>query len=170
MDKQETIKRAVAYTEKLPGVDPEIVRQGLSIFYLHREIDMLKESYAIKKYGLSSRHMDTLEVLLHNQDKALTPAQLADEIHLTRSAMTSNLDSLERKGYLSRKAHPDDRRMIIISLTEKGLEVCDEIIPTRYRDMSRVMNYLSAEMREMLEVIYNKVMQGLGQMLMDVST
>jgi len=169
MDKQETIDRAIAYAEKLPDVDPEKVKQGLILFHLNREIEMLIENYAVKRYGLSSRHLDTLEVLFHKQDKILTPAQLADEIHLTRSAMTSNLDSLERKGYVSRRAHPDDRRMIIIALTQKGLEICNGIIPTRYRDMIRVMNYLSEEMREELEVIYKKIMQGLEQILMEIS-
>lgn len=169
MTRQETIERTIAYAEELPDVDPEIVRQGLTLFHLHREIEMLIENYAAKRYGLSSRHMDTLEVLFHKQDEVITPAQLADEIRLTRSAMTSNLDSLERKGYLSRTAHPDDRRMIIIDLTQKGLKLCNMIMPKRYRDMTRVMKHLSYEMREALEGTYNHLIDIFGEMIMEES-
>lgn len=169
MVRQETIDRIIAYVKRLPDTDPEIVRKGLSIFHLHREIEMLAESYTAKRYGLSVKQLETIEALFHKQDKSLTPAQLAEEIHLTRSAMTSNLDSLQKKGYLSRTAHPDDRRSVIISLTQKGLEFCDKIMPTRYHDLSKVMQYLSSDMRDTLQTIYNTLIENIGKMLMEVN-
>jgi len=169
MIRQETIDRVIAYVKKFPDIDPEIVRKGLIIFHLHREIEMLAGTYVAKRYGLSVRQLETLEALFHKQDKSLTPAQLAEEIHLTRSAMTSNLDSLQKKGYLSRTAHPNDRRRLIISLTQKGLEFCDTIMPERYRDMRRVMEFLSSEMRDTLHIIYNKLIENIEKMLLEVS-
>ena len=169
MVRQETIGRVIAYVKKLPDIDPEMARKGLTIFYLHREIEMLAETYVAKRFGLSTRQVETLEALFHKQDKSLTPAQLAEEIHLTRSAMTSNLDSLERKGYLSRSAHPDDRRSVIISLAGKGIELCEEILPIRYRYTTRVMRCLTSEMRDTLHIIYNKLIKNIGKMLMEVS-
>ncbi len=169
MVRQETTDKVIAYVKELPDIDPEIVRNGLSIFHLHREIEMLAETYVAKRYGLSTRHLETLETLFHKQDKSVTPAQLAEEIHLTRSAMTSNLDSLEHKGYLSRAAHPDDRRMIIITLTQKGKEFCKKIMPARYRDIAKVMKCLSSEMRDTLQIIYSNLMQRIEEMLMEVS-
>ena len=169
MVRQETIDRVIAYVKKLPDIDPEIVRKGLTIFHLHREIEMLAGTYAAKRYGISVRQLETLEALFHKQDKSLTPAQLAEEIHLTRSAMTSNLDSLQRKGYLSRAAHPADRRRLIISLTKKGLEFCEETMPERYRDMAKVMQYLSSEMRDTLHIIYNRLIENIGKMSMEVN-
>ncbi len=168
MVREETIDRVIAYVKKFPDIDPVIVRNGLSIFYLHSEIEMLAETYVAKRYGFSTRQVETLEALFHKQDKSLTPAQLAEEIHLTRSAMTSNLDSLQKRGYVSRTAHPNDRRRLIISLTKKGLELCDHIMPARYRDMSRVMQYLSPEMRETLHHIYNRLIENIRKMSMEL--
>ena len=168
MIQQETIDRVIAYVKKFPDINPEIVRKGLAIFHLHREIEMLAGTYVAKRYGLSVRQLETLEALFHKRDKSLTPAQLAEEIHLTRSAMTSNLDSLQKKGYLSRTAHPNDRRRLIISLTQKGLEFCDKIMPERYRDMTRVMKFLSSEMRDTLHIIYNKIIENIEEMLVEV--
>jgi DNA-binding MarR family transcriptional regulator len=169
MIRQETIDRVISYVEKMPDIDSELVRETLSIFHLHREIEMLAETYVLKRYGLSTRQMETLEALFHKQDQAVTPAQLAEEVHLTRSAMTSNLDSLQRKGYLSRATHPDDRRKLVITLTEKGLELCEEIMPVRYRDLSRVMESLSPEKRDSLRVIYNILIENIKRMSMEVT-
>jgi DNA-binding MarR family transcriptional regulator len=165
MVRQATIERSVAYAKTLPDTDPEILRKALTIFHLHRKIEMLVETYVAKQCGLSPRQVETLEALFHKQDKALTPAQLAEEIHLTRSAMTSNLDSLEQKGYLSRSAHPKDRRSVIISLAGKGIELCEEILPIRYRNTTRLMRCLSSEMRDTLHIIYNKLIESLEKRL-----
>ncbi|MDB9822711.1 MarR family transcriptional regulator [Deltaproteobacteria bacterium] len=168
MVRQETIDRVIAYVNKMPDIDPEMIRIALSIFHLHREVEMLADTYVAKRYRLSPRQLETLESLFHKQDTTLTPAQLAEEVHLTRSAMTSTLDSLERKGYLSRAAHPDDRRMVIISLTQKGIEFCDKIMPARYQELARVMKGLSSEERDTLHISYNKLLQSIGGMLMEV--
>ena len=122
---------------------------------------------SVKGYGLSVRQMDTLEALFHKQNEFITPAQLSEEIHLTRSAMTSNLDSLERKEYVSRMAHPKDRRMIVINMTPKGIELCKKIMPARYQDMIKVMKCFSREERESIRFFYSKMVQILGEMLME---
>ncbi len=169
MIRQETIERVISYVEKLPEIDPEIVRKTLTIFHLHREIEMLAETYISKRYGLSMRQMETLEALFHRQDNALTPARLAEEVHLTRSAMTSNLDSLQKKGYLTRTTHTVDRRKLIINLTEKGRALCEELMPTRYRELSMVMKSLSPEMRDTLQKTYNILIENINKMIMEAS-
>lgn len=170
MVRQETIKRIMEYVRKRPDLDPHLVGEGLFIFHLHREIEILAETLAAKLCGLSSRQMDTLEVLFHKQDEAITPAQLAEEVHLTRSAMTSNLDVLARKEYISREAHPSDRRMIIITLTPKGIEFCEEIMPVKYQNMCRVMKGLSKGARETLREVYIQIMKILGEIEAEVSS
>ena len=168
MVRQETIKKIIDYAKKIPELDPEMVRDGISIFHLHREIDILAEDYTSKRFGISARQFDTLEALFHKQDKLLTPAQLAEEVHLTRSAMTGTLDSLERKRYISRKAHPTDRRRIIISLTRKGADFCEDIMPERYKAMCRVMKSLSEEARENIQEVYGQVLSTLRNLRMEV--
>lgn len=164
MIKQEMNERIRHYLERLPDVDTEIVLEGLSLQHLHHEVDMLSEIFH-SRLGLSARQIETLEALFHRPDRSLTPAQLADEIHLTRSAMTSNLDSLERKGYLSRAVYKGDRRMIAVTLTEKGLKYCEEIMPFRYHDISRVIGLLSPEERRTLYEAYNKIIEFVKEIL-----
>jgi DNA-binding MarR family transcriptional regulator len=78
--------------------------------------------------------------------------------------MTSNLDSLQHKGYLKRASHPKDRRMILITLTKKGIDFCHKNLPQRYHDIQGVMGVLSSEERQQLQVFYGRIISFLKEM------
>lgn len=82
-----------------PDIDKNKVREGLFLLDLHREIEMITDIIG-SKLGLHVRQIEILEILYNHPDMRLTPAQLADEVHLTRSTMTGNLDSLQKKGFI----------------------------------------------------------------------
>ena len=164
MIKHEIIERIRQYLEKLPDIDPQLVLEGLSLLHLHHEIELQVEILSTRM-GFNGRQMETLEALFHHPDRSLTPAQLADEVHLTRSAMTSNLDSRERKGYLTRSAHKGDRRMVAVTLTEKGIRFCEERLPERYHDMANVIGILAPEDRHIVLKAYNRIAEFLKELL-----
>lgn len=164
MDEQGMIERIMHYVEKLPDIDPQIVLEGISLLHLHHEVELQIEILSTK-LGFNGRQMETLEALFHHPEKTLTPAQLCDVVHLTRSAMTSNLDSLERKGYLSRSTHKGDRRMIAVTLTEKGMKFCEKNLPIRYHDMAKVIGILSDEDRRTVFKAYTRITEFLNELL-----
>jgi DNA-binding MarR family transcriptional regulator len=168
MIKEETIDRIRKYLEKLPDIDTELAINSFSLLRLHHEVDMLSELLHAR-WGFNARQMETLETLFHQPEQTLTPAQLAEEVHLTRSAMTSNLDSLERNGYVSRSMHKEDRRMVAVTLTEKGIKFCEENLPTRYQDMAMFISILSSDERRILYDTYNRIADFLRQALKEDS-
>jgi DNA-binding MarR family transcriptional regulator len=56
------------------------------------------------------------------------PSTLAKFLELKKSSVTSLIDSLENKGFVCRKDDPSDRRKVLISVTEKGVEHSRNII------------------------------------------
>ncbi|WP_440952682.1 MarR family winged helix-turn-helix transcriptional regulator [Methanococcoides sp. FTZ1] len=68
------------------------------------------------------------------------PSTLARFLELKKSSVTSLIDSLEKEGLVYRKDDPSDRRKVLISVTEKGIEhiqkVYDKIISMAKRCMS----------------------------------
>lgn len=149
-----------------PAEDKEIIRDGLTLLDLHREIDMLAEVIGSRR-GLPVRQMEILEILFSHPEKQLTPAQLADEVHLTRSTMTGNLDNLQDKGFISRESHPSDRRMTLIKLTKEGIDFCNSIMPQRYSDILKVMKIISGEERNILKTIYTKLLRFTKELAME---
>lgn len=54
---------------------------------------------------------------------AVSATELARAVEIDGGAMTRQLDQLERKGYLRRTPHAQDRRALRIELTDAGLAV-----------------------------------------------
>jgi len=53
----------------------------------------------------------------------LTMNELSDELRLSSSTMTRNVDVLVRRGYLERVGDDVDRRLVFVRLTELGKEL-----------------------------------------------
>jgi DNA-binding MarR family transcriptional regulator len=157
MPSEGTIKRIVEFASRLEWVDTEALQDGLEIATLHRQIEQMTEN-DLAGWGLTARQLEIMEYLYHNAEGTMTPADLSTEVGLTRSAMTSALDSLENLGHAFRAPHPTDRRMIAISLTSSGREFIRERLPERYEKINRVVGCLSVNERAVLLQMYRKVL------------
>ena len=54
-------------------------------------------------------------------------AEMSDEIHVTKSAISQILGIMEQKGYVKREIDPADRRKIIVKLTPAGKAIEEEM-------------------------------------------
>lgn len=61
-----------------------------------------------------------------NQD--ITPSDLCDIQQLTSGRVASTLKSLEKKNYINRISDQNDRRRVLIKLTEKGKKLAENIV------------------------------------------
>jgi DNA-binding MarR family transcriptional regulator len=52
----------------------------------------------------------------------IMPSTLGKYTGMEKSSLTRMVDDLEKKGVVFRKTDPDDRRKVLVSLTEKGLD------------------------------------------------
>src|SRR5262245_61728109 len=62
-------------------------------------------------------------LLIHAAGQPTSPSQLTEALGTDTAGMTRLLDRLEAKGLLRRRRHDDDRRAIVIELTESGREL-----------------------------------------------
>lgn len=58
---------------------------------------------------------------------AMTLTALATDLMLDKSTASRVVETLERKGYVRRAAHPDDARAMSIEMTPKGRGLCQRI-------------------------------------------
>ncbi|MGI6590172.1 MAG: MarR family winged helix-turn-helix transcriptional regulator [Eggerthellaceae bacterium] len=49
---------------------------------------------------------------------------IASALHVTLATVTTAVNKLERKGYVERERNPEDRRQVLVSLTNKGRKAC----------------------------------------------
>ena len=73
---------------------------------------------------------------------------LAEGLGISASAVSQQVDRLVGRGLLSRTDNPDDRRRVVLEVSERGKEIADEI-SRAYRDRIEVL--LSGLSREELQ-------------------
>jgi MarR family transcriptional regulator, negative regulator of the multidrug operon emrRAB len=161
MPSRMTTERILDFASRIEGIDLDLLREGLEVISLHRRVEQVVED-DLADWGLTARQVEIMETLYHYAKGTLTPADLSDEVGLTRSAMTSALDSLEKLGHVVRKRHPTDRRMLAISLTPSGRTFIEGRLPERYQRICEVQDCLSKAERDSLLRSFVKVLDFLS--------
>jgi DNA-binding MarR family transcriptional regulator len=88
----------------------------------------------------------------------MTPGTLSSKLELSTGAMTNRLDRLESAGLVRRERDPDDRRSVIVHLTDRGAELMNEAITAQAKEESRVMSALKPEEQRRLNQLLRKLM------------
>jgi DNA-binding MarR family transcriptional regulator len=75
---------------------------------------------------------DILVVLRHRKGPVIA-RQVAEELGVSQAWVSRMLRKLEERGYVRREANANDRRAAIISMTDSGRSVVDELFPEQLR-------------------------------------
>lgn len=93
------------------------------------------------------------------EDRAVSMREFASFLHCDNSYVTSVVDALEEKGLVERRAHPSDRRIKVVVLTDEGALVAktaraeladpppsfESLSDTEAEQLRRLMRKLSAD-------------------------
>lgn len=80
----------------------------------------------------------------------MTPRELAEFEQVQPPSMTRTLNALEEAGLVSRTAHPDDRRQVLVAITDAGAQEVRETRRRRDAWLAQRLAGLSADERETL--------------------
>lgn len=78
---------------------------------------------ALEPCGIDSKDFGALRVLAHRPPTS--QLQVAQTLGIDRTTMVALLDVLERKGIVTRRPDPADRRRNVVELTDHGLRTYD---------------------------------------------
>lgn len=91
-----------------------------SLVYAYDTIMRIEEKYikSSRFKDISARELHLIHAIgLHDRK---TISQVAKILKLSRGTLTTNLDRLEKKGYVKRIPNEQDRRVFNLALTNKG--------------------------------------------------
>jgi DNA-binding MarR family transcriptional regulator len=98
-----------------------------------------RRSEAFVEHGLQGHEFDVLSVLRRSGEPfELTAGELASLTHVTSGTMTSRLDRLEARTFVSRHADPADGRLVRVRLTTGGrarVDAAFEALLAREREL-----------------------------------
>ncbi|MBE7325152.1 MarR family transcriptional regulator [Nocardioides sp. Y6] len=77
-------------------------------------------------YDISMTEYEILVRLSEREGRQMRMAQLADSLAHSRSRVTHTVNRMEKAGYVSRSASPDDGRGVVATLTDKGMALLED--------------------------------------------
>ena len=156
MEERDHVDRFLDSLSPELAIDREVEGIVDRIGGLSRRIKRTAEQ-TIAEFGLGYGEWHLL-ARLHNQGPRLSPGALAKRLELSSGAMTNRLDGLEKAGLVRRLPDPDDRRGLLIELTDEGRRVYRESVRAQAAKESVIASALSAEEQLQLNALLRRLM------------
>lgn len=113
-----------------------------------------------KMYGLTVRQgsaISQLKLLQEITPEGISLKEFAKHLQMTIPASSLLVESIVCKGYMQRTPNPNDRRAVRIKLTDKGLELFDDVYAQFHDELNRRCEGLTQEELEALSSIVDKL-------------
>lgn len=117
-------------------INPLIERVGLSMWRVQRRI--MSQMSLHKELGLTVPQFGLLQMI--SQEKQARVIQLAEKLEVKSSAVTVMLDRLELLELITRVPDENDRRAVLVTITDKGQGVLEE---AQHRSLLQLQEHLS---------------------------
>lgn len=152
------------FAERYPDADVTAVASFLQLLRVATDLSIALDT-CLSKHGLLQGRWWVLILLMRETTKISTPSILADKAGVSRATMTGLLDGLEQNGLVERVFAKDDRRSVLIHLTDAGQAKLDDVMPDYYRRVRLCMQLLDEEKRTQLQQILGLIKLGIPALL-----
>jgi DNA-binding MarR family transcriptional regulator len=147
--------------ERYPTMNIKAQTTFMEVISVLRRLNFGMDTY-FQEYGISHAGFKVLINLLHEQKaEGLSPANLSSICGVTRATVTGILDTLENNSWIERHPDPNDRRGLLIQLTDSGRAKLDTILPKHYGRIAQSMTVLSPDEQDTLRLLIQKFSKGL---------
>ena len=135
---------ALQVTARLSRIGPLLARRQEEVF---------------GRFALSRGEVGALSALrISGPPYRLSPTRLAKGMMLSSAGITSRIDRLERRRLVRRLDDPDDRRGVLIELTDDGRDVVDEAVAALAISDRQLLARLDPQEVDQLEGLLRKVL------------
>ena len=105
--------------------------------------------------GLTLSQFAVLEALYHLGP--LYQREIGQKLLRSSGNITMVIDNLEKRGYVRRERKKEDRRFMMVRLTDEGFELISNVFPPHAAVIAREMSVLSTREQETLAQLCKKL-------------
>lgn len=158
---QDHVDRFLAELEPFEGLDLEVEGILDRIGGISRRVKRGMET-VLAEHGLTLQEWKVLGHLRnHRSPHESSPGELADYLELSSGAVTNRLDRMERSGLIRRRPDPNDRRGVIVELTEEGRRAYEASASAQARREAFFASALTRAEQRQLNGLLRKLMLAL---------
>jgi DNA-binding MarR family transcriptional regulator len=146
------------WREQRPDLDPSPIGVFGRVTRLTRLVES-KGKKLLRSIGLQPWEYEMLATLRRSSPASgLTPTELADALLVSSGTLTNRIDQLERAGLVERHDHPEDRRALLVKLTDEGRAQVDRAVKQYLRQEHELLDSLTLRERRSLEGLLRKLL------------
>ncbi|MCF8530140.1 MAG: MarR family transcriptional regulator [Candidatus Nanopelagicales bacterium] len=152
-----------AWREQRPDLDVTPLEILSRISRVSSYLDTAR-AQAFRNHDLDSWEFDVLAALRRvGNPFALSPGALALATHVTSGTMTTRVDRLLDRGFVTRFPDPHDRRGVQVQLTEHGRHAVDGAMTDLLKSESAILSSITPEGRALLSEQLRALLAGFDQ-------
>ncbi len=112
----------------------------------------------LKCYNLTLGRFHVLRVIIESQPVSM--GEIHEELHMANSTVTVIVDYLNEAGLVKRKRDTEDRRVVLLEITDEGRKIMESLLKKRQDFMKKSlldMQDSAEELAQLLEKLLNRV-------------
>ncbi len=115
------------------------------------------------EHDLQPGEFDVLATLRRSgAPHALTPTDLYEAAMISSGSMSNRINRLETAGLIERRPNPDDRRGVLVALTDRGLTLIDRVVGLHVANQQAIAGVLAPHEQATLSALLAKLLHGHG--------
>lgn len=124
-----------------------------------------KQNLDLSEFGLNSTSWFALIMIYSTRDNAINPCNLSYAMVSSRTNITRLSDELVEKGWVERHASDEDRRRILLSLTQAGRELVETVLPRQWHHYRELWSAFEPDELKQFESLLRKLLKRLDETL-----
>lgn len=141
---------------------PEVFLMTFPIAVIQKTIFAHAESFLKEKFDLLNSEADVLASLF-THSKVLSPTQLYDLTIFSSGGMTKVLKRLQERELISRKEDPNDKRCMLVCLTQKGEDLIIKSLSEISKECSKYFEAFSEDEKELFATLLKKILLNINK-------
>jgi DNA-binding MarR family transcriptional regulator len=117
-DHRPGIRVSAEFKAAHPDADPSATEVSINLVFAAELLFGRMDALASRS-GLSRGGFNLLQVLAGSEEP-LTPTEIGERLVVKGATVTGIVDTLLRRGWVERAPHPNDRRRVLVSITDAG--------------------------------------------------
>lgn len=155
VDESLSIQRQVQISaEEYGDLDPVVLALTLTMYRTTTKLDRVHAA-ELSPHGLTLGQFNVLTVL-HRDGRPLTMTALGSAVAVRLGNLTGIVDALINRGLVSRQANPDDRRSLLVTISDAGGRFLADFLPGHWSYLQDLFSGLSADERVQLTGLLEK--------------
>jgi DNA-binding MarR family transcriptional regulator len=127
---------------RMPGTPIEALMLSRLLLHLGRGVAAMLE-HQIRPFGLAEAELRVLTTLFSQPDGVAHPSELSARTSQSPANMSRISDALVRRDLITRVASAQDRRRLVLRITQQGEELVRRLLPLVFAPLREMSSELS---------------------------